>query len=277
MSPVENQRIQQAYTKVIKDRKEQDKVRFSNYEQEILIRHPHLRKNEVGIFFQYRDGVYRMMSDQEMSDLILAGLYEDMLWGYRTKRNVSDKIACLLSIIPLLEITDDKGYIANVKNGLLNIRTKELSPHTPEFVSLIQFPVNYDPKATCPNWDKCISDWMDGPEKEGKIKMLQQFSGYCLSSSMLYDRALFMIGDGGNGKSTFIDTIAMIIGPEATSHIDLEDLYGDFGFHGLIGKRFNIIEEVSGNYYQSNKLKKVVSGELVTIKIKYKPQFTFRP
>lgn len=277
MSPVENQKIQQAYTKVIKDKKEQDKVRFSNYEREILIRHPNLRKNEVGIFFQYKDGVYKMMNDQEMSDLILEGLYDDMLWGYRTKRNVSDKVACLLSIIPLLEITDDKGYIANVKNGLLNIYTKELNPHTPEFVSLIQLPVNYDPNATCQNWDNCISDWMDGPEKEDKIKMLQQFCGYCLSSSMLYDRALFMIGDGGNGKSTFIDTIAMIIGPDATSHIDLEDLYGDFGFHGLIGKRFNIIEEVSGNYYQSNKLKKLVSGELVTIKIKYKPQFTFRP
>jgi putative DNA primase/helicase len=47
--------------------------------------------------------------------------------------------------------------------------------------------------------------------------------------------------------------------------------------HGLIGKRLNIIEEVSGNYYQSNKLKKLISGEQVTIDIKYKPQFTFRP
>lgn len=277
MSASENQLIQKAYTKVMKDRREQDKIRFSNYEQELLIRHPFLRKNEVGIFFQYKNGVYRMMSDQEMSDIVLNGLYDDMLWGYRTKRNVSDKIACLLSIIPLLEMTDDKGYIANVKNGLLNIYTKELLPHDPNFVSLVQFPVSYDPTAACPVWDSCISDWMDGPEKEKKTILLQQFSGYCLSSSMLYDRALFMIGDGGNGKSTFIDTIAMIIGPDATSHIDLEDLYGDFGFHGLIGKRLNVIEEVSGNYYQSNKLKKLVSGELVTIKIKYKPQFTFRP
>ena len=47
-------------------------------------------------------------------------------------------------------------------------------------------------------------------------------------------------------------TIAMVIGPMATSHIDLESLYGTFGIHGLIGKRLNIIEEVHGNYYQSN-------------------------
>lgn len=277
MSPMENQKIQQAYTKVLKDRRGQDKIRFSNYEQEILVKHPHLRKNEIGIFFQYKNGVYKVMSDQEMNDLILNGLYEDMLWGYRTKRNVSDKIACLLSIIPKLEITDDKGYIANVKNGLLNIYTKELKPHSPDFVSLIQYPVNYDPTATCPTWDDCIKDWMKGPEQEDKTKLLQQFSGYCLSSSMLYDRALFMVGDGGNGKSTFIDTISMIIGPDATSHIDLESLYGQFGFKGLIGKRLNIIEEVHGNYYQSNKLKKLISGEQTTIDMKYKDQFTFRP
>lgn len=277
MSDSENQKIQEAYTKVLKGRKEQDKVRFSNYEREILALNPFLKKNEIGIVFNYKNGVYKEMSDQEVSDMVLNGLYEDMLWGYRTKKNVSDKVACLLSIIPLLIISNDGGYIANVRNGLLNIYTKVLQPHNPNYISLIQYPVDYDPNAVCSVWDACMKDWMSGPEAEEKITLVKQFCGYCLSSSMLYDRALFMVGDGGNGKSTFIDTIAMVIGPKATSHIDLESLYGAFGMHGLIGKRLNIIEEVHGNYYQSNKLKKLISGEQVTIDIKYKPQFTFRP
>lgn len=277
MSAEENKRIQLAYTSALKARREQDKVRFSNYEREILARFPYLKKNEIGIVFRYEGGVYKMMSDQEVSDMVLNGLYEDMLWGYRTKKNVADKVACLLSIIPLLVISSDGGYLANVKNGLLDIYTRELHPHSPDYVSLIQFPVVYDPDAKCPVWMECIKDWMSGPEQDEKITLLQQFCGYILSSSMLYDRALFMVGDGGNGKSTFIDTIAMVIGPEATSHIDLESLYGQFGFKGLIGKRLNIIEEVHGNYYQSNKLKKLISGEQVTIDIKYKDQFTFRP
>jgi len=277
MSALETQKIQQAYTKVMKDGREQDRVRFSVYEREILADNPYLKKNEIGIIFRYEKGIYKMMSDQEVFDMVLTGLEEDMLWNFRTKRNVNDKIACLLSIIPFLVVSDDKGYIANVKNGLLNIYTRELQPHSPDFVSLIQYPVDYDPTAKCPVWVKCMDDWMLGDEKEEKIRLLQQFSGYCLSSSMLYDRALFIVGDGGNGKSTFIDTIAMVIGKESTSHIDLESLYGAFGMHGLIGKRLNIIEEVHGNYYQSNKLKKLISGEQVTIDIKYKPQFTFRP
>jgi len=277
MSDEEQIKIQDAYTAVAKGRRETDKIRYSNYEKEILARYPYLRKNEVGIIFNYNHGVYEMMTDLEVEALFLNGMYEDMLWSYRDGKHVNDKIKCLLSIIPNLDLTNDYGYILNVKNGLLNIYTKELKPHTPAFVSLIQSPVEYKPYEKCPTWDKCMEAWMDGPEAEQKAYLLQQFCGYTLSSSMLYDRALFLVGDGGNGKSTFVDTIAMIMGPKAVSHIDLESLYGQYGMHGLIGKRLNIIEEVHGNYYQSNKLKKLISGETVTIDIKYKPQFTFRP
>lgn len=277
MDEIEQQKIQTAYMAVQKERKEKDKVRFTNYEREIISRYPYLRKNEVGIVYNYVEGVYKIISDQDISGIILNGLYEDMLWGYRTKKNVSDKVACLLGIIPDLELTDDKGSILNVKNGLLNLHTRELVSHTPKFVSLIQYPVVFDPMARCPVWDDCMNAWMEGDEKEEKKTMLQQFCGYVLSSAMLYDKAMFLVGDGGNGKSTFVDTISMVIGRDATSHIDLESLYSTFGMAGLIGKRLNVIEEVHGNYYQSNKLKKLISGEKVTIDIKYKPQFSFRP
>jgi putative DNA primase/helicase len=277
MTQEEQMKIQSVYTEVAKARKEVDKVRFYNYEKELLTRYPYLRKNEIGIVFNYHEGVYKMMSDLEVSSIVLNGLYDDMLWNYRTKKNVADKVACLLSIIPNLDITNDHGRILNVKNGLLDIYTRELRPHTPNFVSLIQSPVMYMPYEKAPTWEKCMESWMKGPEQEEKTILLKQFSGYCLSSSMQHDRALFLVGDGGNGKSTFVDTISMVVGKEATSHIDLEGLYSTFGMAGLIGKRLNVIEEVPGNYYQSNKLKKLISGEAVTIDMKYKPQFTFRP
>jgi len=277
MDEAEERKMNETYTAVLKDRKELDKTRFVNYEHEILAKYPNLKKNEAGVFFDYKDGVYKMLSKQEISNIVLSCMYEDMLWGYRTTRNVSDKVACLLSIVPDLELTNDKGRIVNVKNGLLDIVTKELKPHTPAYVSLAQSPVAYDPNAKCPIWDECIKAWMEGPEAREKTFMLQQFAGYCLSSSMKYAKALFLVGDGGNGKSTFADTIAMVIGSEATSRIDLEDIYSQFGLAGLIGKRLNIVEEVSGNYYQSHKLKKLVSGEEVTVNMKYKEQFKFLP
>ncbi len=277
MTPDEQVRIQAAYTNVAKARKETDKTRFSNYEYEVRSRYPYLKKNEIGIFFNYVDGVYKMMTDQDVSNIILTMLYEDMLWGYRTKRNVADKVACLLSIIPDLVLTNDKGDFFNVRNGLLQLSSGELKPHTPDFISLVQSPVVYDPEAKAPVWLQSLDAWMAGDECEEKKKMLQQFSGYLLSSSMVHAKALFLVGDGGNGKSTFADTLSMVIGDAGTSRIDLEDLYSTFGLKGLIGKRLNIIEEVGGNYYQSHKLKKLISGESLTINMKFKDQFKFAP
>lgn len=277
MSPEEQVKIQAAYTAVQKARKETDKTRFSNYEYEVRTRYPYLKKNEVGIFFNYSEGVYKLLTDQEVSGIILNMLYEDMLWGYRTKRNVADKVACLLSIVPDLELTNDKGEWFNVKNGLLNLASGDLRPHSPDFVSLVQSPVSYDPEAKSDLWIGCLDAWMDGPEKEQKKLLLQQFAGYLLTSSMVYAKALFLVGDGGNGKSTFADTLSMVVGEQGTSRIDLEDLYGVFGLKGLIGKRLNVIEEVGGNYYQAHKLKKLISGESLTINMKFKDQFKFTP
>lgn len=276
MTPEEQSKIQMAYTHVSKLRKEVDKTRFSNYEYEIASRYPYLKKNEIGIIFNYENGVYKMLSDQDISNIILNMLHEDMLWGYKTKRSVADKIACLVAIIPDLELSNNSDYF-NVKNGLYQFSTGQLVPHTPDYVSLVQSPVEFDPTATAPYWMECLDAWMDGPEKEEKTKILQQFSGYLLTPSMVHAKALFLVGDGGNGKSTFADTLGMIIGEQGTSRIDLEDLYGTFGLKGLIGKRLNIIEEVGGNYYQSHKLKKLISGEDLTINMKFKDQFKFRP
>lgn len=277
MTPQEQVQIQAAYTAVQKARKETDKTRFSNYEYEVRARYPHLKKNEAGLFFNYSDGVYKIITDQDVNGIIFNMLYEDMLWGYRTKKHVADKVATLISIIPDLVLTADRGDWFNVRNGLLQLSSGVLHPHTPDFISLVQSPVVYDAEATAPVWMDALEAWMRGPEATEKKRVLQQFAGYLLTSSMVHAKALFLVGDGGNGKSTFADTISMVIGEEGTSRIDLEDLYGMFGLKGLIGKRLNVIEEVGGNYYQAHKLKKLISGEELTINMKFKDQFKFKP
>jgi hypothetical protein len=46
---------------------------------------------------------------------------------------------------------DKDSNILNLKNGLFNIVTEQLSPHTPDYLSLFQLPINYDPNTRCPN------------------------------------------------------------------------------------------------------------------------------
>lgn len=275
-SDQERARLSQAIVDVMKARKEQDRVRFSVYEQELMKKYPHTLKNEQNIIFMYENGVYKMMLEDNLITLILREMEDDMLLGYRTPKNARDKIACWLTHIKPMRITENTK-ILNVKNGLLDIETLELKPHTPEFVSLYQSPVAFDPTATAPTFMETLHAWTKGPEAEEKQRLLQQYCGYILMPTMKYAMMMFLVGDGGNGKSTFVDTIARVVGDKGTSHVDLEDINGSFGLQRLIGARLNVVEEVSGGYYKSNKLKSLVSGEPVTINIKYQPQFDMRP
>ena len=45
----------------------------------------------------------------------------------------------------------------NVQNGLLNVETRELRPHSPDFLSSVQLLVKYDPATTCPHTELFIS------------------------------------------------------------------------------------------------------------------------
>ncbi len=51
MSMEEEMMMQDVFLGILKERKEKDKVRFSNYENEIVVKYPNLKKNEVGLIF----------------------------------------------------------------------------------------------------------------------------------------------------------------------------------------------------------------------------------
>jgi hypothetical protein len=46
--------------------------------------------------------------------------------------------------------------IRSVDNGLLNIHTRELTPHTADHLSVVQIPVKYDPEVKCPEIEKFL-------------------------------------------------------------------------------------------------------------------------
>ena len=46
-----------------------------------------------------------------------------------------------------LEEFDSDTDIINMKDGLFNWRTKEFLPHTPDYYSLNQIPIKYNPNA----------------------------------------------------------------------------------------------------------------------------------
>ena len=47
------------------------------------------------------------------------------------------------------KIFNREKWVINLENGLLDVRTKRLKTHTPQFLSTIRIPVTYDSRAYC--------------------------------------------------------------------------------------------------------------------------------
>src|SRR5437764_2297723 len=144
----------------------------------------------------YKDGIYRLGGEQ----IIKVGLEE--IAGYSMKINKRNEIIAHIKYRTMVnrEEFDNDINVINVKNGLLNIMTDELKPHTPEYLSFVQLPVGYDSNATCPKIIKFLTQVLSKED----ISILVRVLGYCLLRSPCYEKPLMLIGLGRNGKSVLI-------------------------------------------------------------------------
>jgi putative DNA primase/helicase len=133
-------------------------------------------------------------------------------------------------------------------NGILNLKTLELTPHTPELGFLGKLPIKYDPQAKCPEIQKAIQDWVkeeDPQRTEEKEKTLYEFIGYCLLREYPFHKALFIEGEAGNGKTTFYNLMTRFLGIENCARISLERIGDRFKTVELYGRLINLSDELS--------------------------------
>lgn len=249
------------------------KEAFLTYETIVAKDRPHLKYKMRGDFYDYKDGVYVPMQTEEVRSMFLRKMLEDGLTNYRKVANVNDKIACFKSLPGRTFYHIDENpdpNILNFKNGLLDIRTYELKPHDPEYLSTNQIPVFFNPQAKAHKWEKFLEDIMEGDQ--GQIKLLQQIAGYCLTTDTSFAKAFVFFGTGGNGKSLFTRVISKLVGTQNVSHLNLTDISRQFGLTGLVNRKINVIDEISGNYFESNTIKNIISGEPMMIDVKFRPE-----
>jgi putative DNA primase/helicase len=112
-----------------------------------------------------------------------------------------------LAVLP--ESFDTDKELVNVNNGIINLRTKELIPHSPDYLMRRIIPFAYYPDADCPKW-KAFLELILNKDTE-TIRWIQKALG--LSISGRTDRILpFLFGAGCNGKSVYSETILKIFG-----------------------------------------------------------------
>jgi putative DNA primase/helicase len=136
----------------------------------------------------------------------------------------------------------EPGDIISCANGLLNLETLDLLPHTPVWFSHNSVPFAYNKHAPEPQQWLCFLDhlWPDDPES---IAALQEIFGLCLTTETRFQKAFLLIGPKRSGKGTIARVLAALVGRANAASPTLASLGETFGLQPLIGKLLAIISD----------------------------------
>ncbi len=122
----------------------------------------------------------------------------ERLFRGNIKTGVAKKTAALFDALKLFCFSEPfpiSPNIIHLQNGTLSVNGD--FSHQKEFC-VNRLNVNYNPNAKSPN---CFIDFLSELLEDEDIFTLQEYLGYCLIPSTKGQTALFLIGNGGEGKS----------------------------------------------------------------------------
>lgn len=175
----------------------------------------------------------------------------------------------------------------NVQNGVVNLRNGELMPHDSRLMMSKICNAEYDVKHRKPKrWLKFLDEITNGDAELQRY--IQKCIGYSMSGSNVEQCAYFLYGMGNNGKSTFLDTIADMLGDYASNAqpdtIMLQSRLGSSGggantdIARLKSARFVTCEEpTEGVRLNEGLLKQLTGGSKVTCRFLYGNEFEYTP
>lgn len=139
----------------------------------------------------------------------------------------------------------DTGHYVAMRNGLFNLRTGTLHPHTPAYFTTWGLDFDYDPTATAPRWDQFLDELFAHDPQAADL--LQEWMGYVISGETNRHKALLVIGKPRAGKGTITRLMRQLIGHENYTSTDLRRLGSTHGLEPLIGKPLAVIEDARDN------------------------------
>ncbi|MDZ7852943.1 MAG: phage/plasmid primase, P4 family [Halomonas sp.] len=155
----------------------------------------------------------------------------------------------------------------------------QLHPHDREHYRTTQVPVEYDPDATAPKFEKFLADVFNGDaDTKEKKQALLEMIGYSLMAHCRHEKFIILVGSGANGKSVLLSVLEGLLGSGNVAGVQPSQFDRSFQRAHLHGKLANIVTEIKqGEMIDDASLKGIVSGEPTTVEHKFKNPFDMRP
>jgi len=206
-------------------------------------------------------------------ELLIRGLSYFLLDNLAKRYYIEETLALIrdTNYIPREKLDHDINRLP-LENGTLNINTLKIEPFSHTHYALTHLPVTYDPAATCP---KTISFMEDICPQDRET--LQEWIGFHLLRDYRYQKCVQLIGEGNNGKSTFLRLLEAFLGKENVSNATLYELVsGRFAKADLYGKLANIASDISPDELKrTGAFKAFTGGDYVRAEMKHQNAFKF--
>ncbi len=251
-----------------------DKVGFTRALADSILENNHFAQDAGGKLWHYSDGVYRQHGERTIKASVKKKL-ED--WGESKKWNshrANEVVEYIRVDAPELWERPPLHQI-NVLNGILDLETEELLPHTPVFLSPVQIPVMFDREATCPAWDKFVAEVFP----EDAQNLAWEIPAWLMTPDTSIQKAILLLGEGANGKSTYLRALESFTGSRNTANLSLQKIEADrFAAARLVGKLANICPDLPSQHLASTStFKAITGGDPIVAEYKYRDSFDVVP
>ena len=226
-------------------------------------------------FYKFNGTYYKAITDLELEQMIHFELSKNLSKAARKEIIEFIKVKTQTSI----ENFNKVWYKIAVNNGILNLVTGEVEQPNKTEINTIYIPYDYDAD---PQYSPRIDQFMKDITNGDPVKMLflYQIAGYCLLKKNLFEKFVICKGEGGTGKSTFMNLLHKMVGGDMNcSHIGLADFDKDYYLASTVGKLVNIDDDVVDGKTLENtgRFKSIISGNIISVRQIYKEVMDFVP
>lgn len=230
---------------------------------------------ESEIVHVWRGGVWCPVSTMELSREMVA-IYSEHRATF-SKRVISNAVEALKVIAE--PMGEPSGDLLPFANGVLDLKTGEFSPHSPDNWITTHNGIEYTPPVTgenirdnAPNFHK----WLDHAAGKDPRKMMRICAALYMIMANRYDWQMFIeaTGDGGSGKSTFTHIASLLAGKQNTVSAEMASLDDAGGRAQVVGSRLIVLADQPKYTGEGTGIKKITGGDPVEINPKYEKRFT---
>lgn len=145
--------------------------------------------------------------------LVLAGKVKEAR-GFTMTTRINDLMTELQSV-PTVTVKaadfDNRPELLAFRNGVVELRTGRLRPHSKADMLTYSVGIDYDADAECPRWEQFLTEIFPGNVE--LVDYMRRLIGYGVTGYT--DEQCFAVfwGKGANGKSVLTDTLSSVFGP----------------------------------------------------------------